>query len=131
MLMVIRWILKTSHNFQIYHLSLIHPRLSLVHKVSQLNTCVGNCDARLIHLATQKKNHQFLSFRQEVITFPDKSVCVSYDGQQYPCTIRHHDCHLLSTENRTTCSNYRKTLLCMSLRLERSTGIVHKNVNHR
>ena len=83
--------------------------LSLLHKVSQLNTCVGNCDARLIHLATQKKNHQFLSFRQEVIAFLDKSVCVSHDGQQYPCTIRRHDCHLLSTENRcTTCSNYRK-----------------------
>ena len=54
--------------------------LSLLHKVSELNTCVGNYDERLIRLAIQKKNHQFLSFRQdEVIAFLDKGVCVSHN----------------------------------------------------
>ena len=114
--------------------SLLDPSAvnTLLHKISSLKTCVGNYDARLIHLATQKKNYKFLSSKREVIAYLDSGVCVSHDGQQYPCTIRRSDCQLLSNEIRCdTCHSYRKTLLCMSLRLERSNGKVHKKVNHQ
>ena len=112
--------------------SLLDPSAinTVLQKILSLKTCVGNYDARLIHLATQK-NYIFLSSEQDVIPYLDSGVCVSHDGQQYPCTICRSDCQLLSNEiHCNTCHSYRKTLLHMSLRLERSSGKVHKLVNH-
>lgn len=46
--------------------SLLDPSAvnTLLQKILSLKTCVGNYDARLIHLATQKKNYKFLSSKR-------------------------------------------------------------------
>ena len=56
---------------------------TLLQKVSSLNTCVGNPEAKFVALCETKKNKQFLSASKQVIAYLDSGISVILDGQEY------------------------------------------------
>ena len=101
---------------------------TLLQKVDSLNTCVGNHDSKIINLANQKKNGQFLSQKQDVVAYLDVGTCVSTEGQEYASTVCTSSCSLLTNGIRCeNCTGYRKTLLTLCLRSDGSGHSVHKN----
>ena len=95
---------------------------TLLQKVSSLNTCVGNPEAKFVALCETKKNKQFLSASKQVIAYLDSGISVILNGQEYPSTVRCSSCSLLIDGIRCEmCTKYCKNLLTSISRQKNST----------
>ena len=76
-----------------------HSATILFTRLAKLNTCPGNPEPQFIALGEAKKNGRFLSTGKDIVAYVDSNACVAVGEQQYPSTIRHSKCLLLTDDS--------------------------------
>ena len=111
-----------------------HSAAILFTRLAKLNTCPGNPEPQFIALGEAKKNGRFLSAGKDIVAYVDSNACVAVGEQQYPSTIRHSKCLLLTDDSHVRCSEctvYRKNLLAQHSRAIRRSISLSKKTNFR
>ena len=108
--------------------------VNLLQSVCSLNTCIGNPETKFTELGKSKKNCQFLSANGTVVAYVDSGhVLLNNAEEQFPCTVRCINCHLLTaaeSKRCSVCTIYQNTLFSLCSRTGKK-AVRHKTTNYR
>ncbi len=107
---------------------------ALLESIGSLSTCIGNPEDKFTQLGKAKKNRQFLSGNGSVVAYLDVGFVLCTNAkEQFSCTVRHTDCHLLTAAEGKRCEScllYRNSLFSQCSRIGKSIQ-THKKTNYR